>query len=75
MKLNKELKKKIDDFFANVTAEELYNISIRKYNFIENTSIKITRSNFKTISVELYSSSSDESYNNSDALDNFVLAA
>lgn len=75
MKLNKELKKKIDDFFANVTAEELYNISIRKYNFIENTSIKITRSNFKTISVELYSSSSDESYNNSDTLDNFVLAA
>lgn len=75
MKLNKELKKKIDDFFANVTAEELYNISIRKYSFIENTSIKITRSNFKTISVELYSSSSDESYNNSDALDNFVLAA
>jgi hypothetical protein len=75
MKLNNELKTKIDVFFANITAEKLYEMSIRKYGFVEDNSIKITCSKFESINVELYSSSSDESYSNNDIGNNFVLAA
>ncbi|MGM0635776.1 MAG: hypothetical protein ACQESK_06890 [Bacteroidota bacterium] len=75
MKLNKEIKAKIDKYFANITAEELYDVSVRKYGFIEDTSIEITCNKFEVVNVELYSSSSDESYNNNDRPSNFVLAA
>lgn len=33
MKLSKELKDKIDDYFDNISAEELQNISVNKYRF------------------------------------------
>ena len=35
MKLNKEIKEKIDDYFNNITAIELYKISIEEYGFKE----------------------------------------
>ncbi len=75
MKLNKELKTRIDDFFANVTAEDLYEMSVHKYGFIEDTSITIRHDEFKSINIELFSSSSDQSYNNDDTFNNLVLAA
>lgn len=33
MKLIKELKNKINQYFDSVTSEELYKISVEKYNF------------------------------------------
>ena len=75
MKLNKEIKANIDSFFANITAEELYDLSVRKYGFIEENSIEITCNQFEVMNVEIYSSSSDESYNNNDTPSNFALAA
>ena len=74
MKLNKEIKKRIDEFFANITAEELYEMSIRKYGFVEDTSIDIT-GEYESIGVELCTSPFDESYDNEDVPSNFVLAA
>lgn len=74
MKLNKEIKANIDSFFANITAEELYDLSVRKYGFIEDNSIEITCKQFEVMNIEVYSSSSDESYNN-DTPNNFALAA
>jgi hypothetical protein len=34
MKLTEELKKRIDDYFDNISAEELIDLSINKYGFI-----------------------------------------
>ena len=75
MKLNKEIKAHIDRFFANITADELYDLSVRKYGFVEDNSIEITCKRFEVINVEIYSSSGDESYDNNDASSNFALAA
>ncbi|WP_103867240.1 hypothetical protein [Aquimarina sp. I32.4] len=76
MKLNKEIKGKIDNFFANITAEELYDISIRKYGFIEDNSVEVTCERFDSVKVEIYFSSFDESYNNNDDKErSFALAA
>lgn len=75
MKLNKEIKANIDRFFANITADELYDLSVRKYGFVEDNSIEITCKRFEVINVEIYSSSGDESYDNNDASSNFALAA
>lgn len=75
MKLNNEIKTRIDEFFANVTATELYEMSVRKYGFIEDNSVEITCNEFESINVKLYSSPFDESYNNNDELNNIVLAA
>jgi hypothetical protein len=33
MKLTKELKERIDNYFDNITPEELFDISISRYNF------------------------------------------
>lgn len=41
MKLNKEIKANIDRFFANITADELYDLSVRKYGFVKDNSIEI----------------------------------
>lgn len=35
MKLTNEIKQKIDNFFDNISAEELYNISVQEYGFKE----------------------------------------
>lgn len=35
MKLNKEIRNRIDEFFANITAEDLYDMSIRKYGLYD----------------------------------------
>lgn len=75
MKLNKKIKDRIDVFFANVTAEELYEMSVRKYNFVEDVSIEITYSEIKSVDLEFYSSKLDESYSSNDELSGFDLAA
>lgn len=75
MKLNKKIKDRIDVFFANVTAEELYEMSVRKYDFVEDVSIEITYSEIKSVDLEFYSSKLDESYSSNDELSGFDLAA
>lgn len=37
MKLNKEIKDRIDKYFDNISAEKLFEISIREYGFSEIT--------------------------------------
>jgi len=46
MKLTAELKKRIDDYFDNITPEELFEISISKYKFKENKLFKVTEGHF-----------------------------
>lgn len=54
MKLTKELKAKIDKYFANITPAELYEVSVSKYGFTENTNLEIDNQPFKTLSVDKY---------------------
>ena len=35
MKLDKKLKERIDNYFDNISAEELFGIAVTKYKFIE----------------------------------------
>jgi len=36
MKLDEKLKQKIDSYFENISADELYNILTKKYGFVDN---------------------------------------
>ena len=62
MKLTKELKEKIDKYFANITPAELYDISVKKYGFVENTNFEIDNQSFATLNVGKYVSNVDNSY-------------
>ncbi len=74
MKLNKEIKEKIDNYFNNISAEELYRVSVEEYGFIEDISFEISNQQFEKISVESINSISDESYDESNS-SKFALAA
>lgn len=62
MKLTKELKERIDKYFANVSPMELYDISINKYGFGENTNFEIDNQSFDTLNVDNYASNVDNGY-------------
>ena len=62
MKLTKELKERIDKYFANVTPAELYDISVNKYGFIENTNFEIDNQSFVTLNVDKYVSNVENSF-------------
>lgn len=62
MKLTKELKEKIDKYFANITPAELYDISVKKYGFVENTNFEIDNQSFATLNVDKYVSNIDNSF-------------
>lgn len=47
MKLTTELKKRIDDYFDNISPEELFEISISKYKFKENLLHKVAEGTFQ----------------------------
>lgn len=47
MKLDKELKEKIDRYFDNISAENLYSILTEKYNFVDNDSDTVIVNNGK----------------------------
>lgn len=66
MRLNKEIKERIDNFFDNISAEKLYDISINKYGFTEDSGFEISNGHFHNLNVELYTSQSDESYGSDD---------
>lgn len=59
MKFTKEIKEKIDFFFDHITPQELYDLSIKKYGFVENIDINIDNQQFNTLSKSLYSSKYD----------------
>lgn len=54
MELTDELKKRIDDYFNNVSPEELYDILVNKYGFEE-----VTTEEFKTVEQKFYTSIKD----------------
>lgn len=62
MKLTKELKEKIDRYFDNISAEELYNLAVNKYGFTE----VIDCVSFETIQKRKYVSHRD-SFNTEDS--------
>jgi hypothetical protein len=62
MKLTKELKARIDKYFGNITSAELYEISVSKYGFAENTNLEIDNQAFNTLSVDKYASKVDNGY-------------
>ena len=55
MKLTKDLKEKIDNYFDNISAEELFKISILKYDFAEIT-FELENEGFSTIEKSFYPS-------------------
>ncbi|HHV86315.1 MAG TPA: hypothetical protein GXX42_10970 [Petrimonas sp.] len=75
MKL-KEVKQHIDNFFDNITAEKLYEISVLKYGFSEIT-VDLENNYFETGKVSYYSSTAESVFNNkkSKADCNIALAA
>lgn len=54
MKLSKELKEKIDIYFDNISAKDLFEIAKRKYGFTE-SNIKLENQTFSTIKKSYYS--------------------
>lgn len=54
MKLSKELKEKIDIYFDNILATELFEIAIKKYGFTE-SNIELENQSFSTIKKSYYS--------------------
>ncbi|NLP59472.1 hypothetical protein [Lutibacter sp. B1] len=73
MKLNKEIKERIDNYFDNISAEELYEISL-KYGFVEDFGFEISNTMMDNLNVDIYTSSTDQSYDSTDD-SNLPLAA
>ena len=55
MKL-KDVKERIDNFFDNISAEKLYEVSVLKYGFSEIT-VDLENKHFETAKISYYSSS------------------
>lgn len=55
MKLSKELKERIDNYFDNISAEELYEIAIKKYRF-QQIEVELDNIHFNSIVKSFYSS-------------------
>ena len=55
MKL-KDVKESIDNFFDNISAEKLYEVSVLKYGFSEIT-VDLENKHFETAKISYYSSS------------------
>ena len=56
MKLTKELKAKIEDYFDNISPEELYNIATTKCGFKDETELEFYSDFFHTTGVKRYDS-------------------
>lgn len=61
MKLTEEIKNKIDNYFDNISAEELYEVAVKKYGFEENIDIDIDNQPFDVLDNSFYTSNSDNS--------------
>lgn len=74
MKLTEELKKKIDNYFEKISAEDLYRISVRRYGFVEDISFEVEES-FTLVTPDRYSIAGDGSFFNSTDGDSYNSAA
>ncbi len=54
MKLSKEIKEKIDNYFDNILATELFEVAKKKYGFTE-SNIELENQSFTTIKQSHYS--------------------
>mgnify|MGYP003109663640 CR=1 FL=1 len=61
MKLNKDLKNRIDNYFENISVEELYFIAIDKYGFRESIDFEIDNQIFDKVGKSYYCQKSDDS--------------
>jgi len=61
MKLNKKIKDRIDNYFQNITAEELCSVAVNKYKFKENIDIDIDNQSFDIVEKNYYASNTDNS--------------
>lgn len=74
MRLN-DVKGKIDDFFDNISAEKLFEISVLKYDFSEIT-MDLENNRFETGKVSFYSSTRSVFDNKNNTINrNLALAA
>jgi len=74
MKLNKEVKNRIDQYFDNIESEELYSIAFGKYGFVENIDFEIDNQSFDKIGQNFYYPNSDNSLDTND-MESLLLAA
>jgi hypothetical protein len=74
MKLTDEIKQKIDNYYNNISSEDLYNLSVNKYGFVEIGSIIIENQSFEISNIETYVSTLCNSYDNKDNT-SYALAA
>ena len=74
MKLS-DIKSEIDNYFDKITAEELYNLSVEKYGFLEDLSV-LPNNNIKNIStISLSSNEGEDKFDDSSSENNYPLAA
>jgi RNase adaptor protein for sRNA GlmZ degradation len=59
MKLTNDIKKRIDNYFENITSQELYNLAIKSYGFKENININIDNQSFDVVASSVYKSEID----------------
>lgn len=69
MKLE-DVKQQIDDFFDNITAEELYEISVLKYGFSEIV-VELEGNAFTTGRISYYSPTNKSIFENKNSEENF----
>lgn len=62
MKLTEEIKQKIDDFFNNISSEELFNLAVKKYGFEERAGIEILAQKFTSIPEHQYHNEQKETF-------------
>lgn len=75
MKLTEDIKKRIDDYFTNISDKELFDVAVNKYGFNENIDIDIDNQSFNVIKQSYYSSSIDNSVEVGNLDDTMPLAA
>lgn len=61
MKLTEEIRNKIDNYFDNISAEQLFEDAIKKYGFEENIDFDIDNQPFDVLESSFYVSKSDNS--------------
>ena len=67
MKLDKNIKERIDNYFKNITSEELLTLAVEKYGFKVNIDIDINNQTFKVAEKNFYCSNSDNSVDSNSA--------
>ena len=75
MKLTEDIKQRIDRYFDNISAEELYDIAVNKYGFKEDIEIELDNQSFEVIGQSYYSSPLDNRIDVQEAFSTMPLAA